>query len=259
MNSKSLGCRNNGSVVKSSRPSGKNFTLVELLVVIAIIAILASMLLPALGSAKERGKTIQCLSNIRQCQLAHMNYANDNASCYVLRGTSYWYWNGILMSEKYVHSEKVMSCPSAEFKSGDDRCFGMPSPIYYGGPDWKKTNRKLVISDTYDMDKWGFLKSAAVKQPGKLILLCDSLYHPSGGVAKQFPVIRIDGNAPKMAHARHRNTLNVGFLDGHGENMKPFDFLALADDSNYYETRYSFYRTCFSQNPDARIQITARH
>ena len=77
-----------GTDVPGGAPGHQAFTLIELLVVIAIVAILASLLLPALSSAKQQAKLIKCVSNQRQIGIAFQMYRDDNNTKFPPLGTS---------------------------------------------------------------------------------------------------------------------------------------------------------------------------
>src|ERR1039458_2872482 len=107
------------------------FTLIELLVVIAIIAILATLLLPALATARERGRRVACLSNLRQIAIGVSAYSYDNSGVIPRTDTS------TVGHEPAPHVTRI-TC-STPFSSAQFTYLGM-RPYVAGGPIY--TDRK---------------------------------------------------------------------------------------------------------------------
>lgn len=98
------------------------FTLIELLIVIAIIAILASMMLPALNNAREKARSAACIANLKQISLCFAQYQTDNNGFYPVANDSYYtvYSSNLghhtygwkFYNAGYINNAKIFYCPT---------------------------------------------------------------------------------------------------------------------------------------------------
>ncbi len=219
------------------------FTLIELLVVIAIIAILAALLLPALGKAKESAQGIQCMSQQRQIMQMELAYVNDNADFYTpanalntALGKNYCSWLPYLLSlyqfssgssalSSYDLARTAINANRSIARCGKRReSDSVYDQAYIAGagswslPTWYNYGMHYVkFSPSNGFES---IRSASVATPAHVAFAADStIDKASGSFSGYFDLINRGWDAayPDLRHSGAR--ANAMAADGHVESL----------------------------------------
>ncbi len=217
------------------------FTLVELLVVIAIIAILAAILFPVFARARENARRTSCQSNLKQIGLAWLQYSQDYDEKFMRFSTGadcatntcprpaspsdpirYWWgaYDGSNFSvtggliQPYMKSDQVRVCPSF---------VATPANAYEGSTGYAYNVDKL--SPSYEPPTYAFnprgVSLAEIQDSARTVAFADAA-QLNGTALKPSTYLSKPSDEYPNFHARHLETGNVLFCDGHVKALRPF-------------------------------------
>lgn len=226
----------------------KGFTLIELLVVIAIIALLAAILFPVFGRARENARKATCISNLKQIGSAMMLYLQDWDETYPFYGASWRNYRLYLSFDSYLQDDsKTWVCPSSQRQYHPS--YGMNIYLarnYWltGVDQWKPVGLPMI---KYHSRIMCVTEGGYYGDPQQTYIPSQDAYYASGGYYDTMVWAPSSATKPTFSPRHGGNFVNALMVDGHVESMSAAEMCRNATDlGSVNSMKYHWYDGWFN-------------